>query len=274
MPIIIFLSDSYEKGRKIASKTAEKLDYKYVDREILGKIAEKYNIPEAKLIKALDEMPSLFSMSSKTWRQYLAYIQEGTLAEILDDKVVCHGLAAHMYVLGVSHVLKVRILLDHDKIAQEIASQGGISLEKAREICKRQIKFRSRWSLGAFNLDETDLSRYDFVINLSQIDDEEAITMISEATTYRKFQPMTYSIKCLHDIELAIRVKVALLKKFPDVRVTANNGTVVIEINALKREKYKKTQFIKKLVGDLPGVNYVEVHIINDIFRQAIETFR
>jgi len=58
------------------------------------------------------------------------------------------------------------------------------------------------------------------------------------------------------------------------MRVTANNGTVVIEINALKREKYEKTQFIKKLVGDLPGVNDIEVHIINDIFRQAIETFR
>ncbi len=274
MPIIILLSDSYEKGKEIAKKTADKLDYKYVDRNILGGIAKQYDIPESKLIKALDEMPSLFGMSSKTWHQYLAYIQEGTFKELSDDKVVCYGLAAHLYVLGVSHVMKVRITMDAEKMAKEIAAKEGISVEKAYKTYKQQIKFRKKWSLSAFNIDETDLSHYDLVINLSQIDDEEAVDMIAEATTYRKFQPMTYSIRCLHDRELASRVRTVLLEKFPEVMVSATNGTVVIQIRALKREKQKKTQIIKELVGNLPGVNYVEVHIINDIFRQAIETFR
>ncbi len=274
MPIIILLSDSYEKGKEIAKKTADKLDYKYVDRHILGGIAKQYDIPESKLIKALDDMPSLLGMSSKTWHQYLAYIQEGTFKELLDDKVVCYGLAAHLYVLGVSHVMKVRITMDAEKMAKEIAAKEGVSIEKAYKIYKQQIKFRKKWSMNAFNIDETDLSHYDLVINLSQIDDEEAVDMIAEATTYRKFQPMTYSIRCLHDRELASRVRTVLLEKFPEVMVSATNGTVVIQIRALKREKQKKAQIIKELVGNLPGVNYVEVHIINDIFRQAIETFR
>jgi cytidylate kinase len=274
MPIIIFLSDSYEKGKEIAKKTADNLDYKYVDRDILGEIAKRHDITESKLLKALDEMPSLFGFSSKTWHQYLVYIQEGTLKELLDDKVICHGLAAHLYVLGGSHVMKVRILMDPEKMAREIASKEGISVEKAYNIVKQQKELRKKWSLRAFNIDETDLSRYDLVINLSQIDDKEAVDMIAKASTYRKFQPMTYSIRCLHDRELASRVKAVLLKRFPDVRVNATNGTVVIEIKALKREKQKKTRIIKEMVGNMAGVNYVEVHIINDMLRQAIETFR
>ena len=54
MPIIIISSDSYNTGRKIGEKTAKAAGYNYVDREILGPVAEKSNVREEKLIKALE----------------------------------------------------------------------------------------------------------------------------------------------------------------------------------------------------------------------------
>lgn len=274
MPIVIFSSDVYEKGREIAEKTAEVLGYTYVDREILKSVAEKYHIPEVKLVKALDEISSVWGMSSKAWKLYLAYIQEAVLGELLDDNVVTHGLAAHLYVLGVSHALKVRVLEDSNERVRSVAEHEGVSLEKAKKTIRRLEKQSKRWSLEAFKLDETSPSLYDMVINTSQIDPEEAARMISEATKYRKFNPMTYSIKCLHDRELACRVRTALLSEFSDVRVQARDGAVVVETKALKREKRKKTVAIKELAGQIRGVHYVEVHVINDIFRQAAESGR
>lgn len=274
MPIILFSSDFYEKGRQLAEKTAETLGYKYVDREILPSVAEKYGIAEAKLKRALDETPTLMGMPSKAWKLYLAYIQEAVLGELLDDKVVCHGLAAHLYVLGVSHVLKIRILMDPDERAREVSNQNEVSLQKAGKIVRRQDKQRRKWSLDAFNQDETDPGLYDMVINISQIAPDEAVEMITTATGYRKFRPMTYSIKCLQDRELAARVRAALLKSFPDVRVQARDGAVVVEIKALKREKRRKAAAVKSIVGEISGVHYVEVHVINDIFRQAAESSR
>ncbi len=274
MPIIIFSSDSYQNGIEIAKKTAEALGYKYVDREILNSVAAKHDIPEAKLVKALDETPSFMGMSSKAWNQYLAYIQEAVLGELLDDNVVTYGLAAHLYVLGVSHVLKVRILVDPDEKVGRVAEQQDVGFEKAKKLVRRLEKQRKRWSLDAFKLDETDPSFYDMMINTSQIDPEEAVGMISTATGYRKFKPMTYSIKCMQDRELAGRVKAALLSKFPDVRVQARDGAVVVEIKALKREKHKKTLAVKERVEQISGAHYVEVHVINDIFRQAAESGR
>jgi hypothetical protein len=213
-------------------------------------------------------------MSSKLQNRYLAYIQEAALTELLNDNMVCQGLAAHLYVLGVSHVLRARALSDSEKLAQQWSSQEGISLKKTRKLLDRRKNLRRRWSMDAFELDETDPSQYDLVISLSQIDQDEAVKIITETASYRRFSPMTYSIKCMKDRELAGRVRAALLERFPDVRVRANGGTLVVETTALKREKRKRAEVIKEIAGSIPGVEYVEVHVINDIFRQAAESFR
>lgn len=274
MPIIFISSDSSRVGEEIAKKTSEALGYTCLGREILGKITDRYHIPETKLIQALDQRPSFFGMSLRLRNRYLAYIQEAVLSELLKDKVVCHGLAAHLYVLYVSHVLRVRVLSDSEKRAHQWTSREGIPRKKALKQLEHRKTLRRRWSMDAFKLDETDPSHYDLVISLSQIDQDEAVRIVTETASYRRFSPMTYSIKCMEDRELAVRVRAALIERFPDVRVSANGGTLVVETTALMREKRKRTEAIREIAGRIPGVEYVEVHVINDIFRQAAESFR
>ena len=274
MPIIIISSDFYKTGREIAEKTAQATGYDYIDREILGPVAEKTLVQEEKLIKALDETPSFLGLPSKLRNKYLAYIQEATLGQLLGDNVVCHGLAAHLYVLGVSHALKVRILADPVELATHLGPESRGSAEKMKKVLKKREAQRKRWSLEAFNLDQTDPSNCDMVISLSQIDPDEAVKTIAAMTAYRKYQPMTYSIKCLKDKELASRVRIALIERFPGVRVQADGNTIVVETKAIKREKQKRTEAIKELAGGVEGVGYVEVHVANDIFRQAAESSR
>lgn len=274
MSIIIISSDSYPVGREIAEKTAEALEYDFLGRESLAEVAHKHNIEEAKLVKALDDGPSFLRMKKKLRNQCLAYIQEATLSSLLNENRVCQGLAAHLYVLGISHVLNVLILADTEQLLRQSASWKGISKKETRKLIDRHTSYRRRWSMDAFELDETDPSQYDLTISLSQIDSDEAVKIIGETITYRRFNPMTYSIKCLQDLELAARVRAALLEHFPNVKVRANSGTLVVETAALKREKRKRAEAIKALAGKIPGVEYVEVHVRNDIFRQAAESFR
>lgn len=274
MPKIIISSDSYKTGREIGEKTAKATGYDYVDRQILGPVCEKYDVQEEELVRALEETPSFLGLSSKLRNKYFAYIQEATLEQLLDDNVVCHGLAAHLYVMGVSHALKVRVLSDPGTLVQKLSSEMGASPDKVKKLQKKNEAHRKKWSLEAFNLDETDPSNYDIIISLSQIDPDEAVKTIADMAGYRKFQPMTYSIKCLKDKELASRVRVVLMERFPDVRVQADGSTVVVETKAVKREKRKRTESIKELAGAVEGVGYVEVYIANDIFRQASESAR
>ncbi|MFO7737031.1 MAG: cytidylate kinase-like family protein [Desulfatiglandaceae bacterium] len=274
MPVIIVSSDLYRTGREIAESAARVLGYGFLGREILGQVAEKYEVPEAKLAQALDEGPSFLRRSSKLRHRYLAYIQEGALFELHKGNVVCQGLAAHLYVLGVSHVLRVRILSDTEKRAEHLATERGISPNKAKRLLDREKKAHQRWSMETFQLDETDPSHYDLVINLSQIDSAEAVKIIRETVSYPRFKPMTYSLHCMEDLALSSRVKALLWERFPGIRVRADRGTLVIETAALKREKEKKVNAIKELAGKIPGVEYVEVHIDNHIFRPVSRSFR
>ncbi len=274
MSIIIISSDSYPVGQEIALKTAKALGYDFLGREILAEVADKYKIEESKLVSALDERPSLLKMGGKLRNQALAYIQESVLDALLKDNQVCYGLAAHLYVLGVSHALRVLILAEPEQVLQQYTANRNLSKKEAKKIMERHNRFRRRWSEEAFDVDETDPSHYDLTISLSQIDKDESVKIMGETISYRRFSPMTYSVKCLKDLEMAARVRAALLSHFPDVRVRARSGTLVVETTGLKREKRKRAEKIKAIAGQIPGVEYVEVHVMNDIFRQAAESFR
>jgi len=272
MSIILISSDHYETGRAVAQQVAEATGYALLDREILGEVASESQIPEPKIRKALERSSATVGFSAKVRNRALASIQAAVMERLLDDKVVCHGLAAHLYVLGVSHVLKIRILCSGDERTSRIAGERKVGIEKARKILKKQEAAEKRWSLDVFGRDETNPSQYDMVISLSQIEPDEAVNAIVETVSYRKFQSMTYSIKCLKDRELSIRVRLALMEKYNDVDVTADGATVVVRTKALRREKRKKTESIRALAGQIPGVSYVEVHAARDIFRQAAES--
>jgi len=274
MSVIIICSDYLENSRAVAEKTAQSLGYQCLNRSILAEVAREHNLPEEQLVRALDEPPRWLGMSSKARRQYLAYIQEATVARLLADNRVCYGLAAHFYLRGVSHVLKVRILSDREALASQLLARRQISPEKARKVLNNRAKLRKRWSMAAFQLDETDSALYDLVIKLSQIDADRAVEILTETIGDRRFQPMTYSRKKMEDVALESRAKAVLLERFPGIRVQALHGRLIVQAMALKRDKQNKAAAIKEAAGQIPGVGYVEVQVINDFFRQAIESFR
>ena len=274
MAVIIISSNSLPKAAQIAAETAKALNYRCLGRELLREVGEKYGVSEERLHKTLDELPSLLGVSARAHALYLAYIEEAVVARLSKGKVVCHGLAAQLYVRGVSHVLKVRVLADSREFMNEIMEERRFSPERAAKELEREEAIRKRWSLDIYRVDETSPSLYDLVINLSRIVPEEAVRMIIEISSHPKYKPMTYSVKCVNDMELASRVRVALLDHFPDVVVQADGVTVVIETAAVPREKEKKAEAIEKLARSVSGVGHVEVHVANDIIRQAAESFR
>jgi cytidylate kinase len=274
MPVIIISSDSYARGAQVAEDAARALKYQCFGREILRAIGEKYSVSEEKLLKALDERPSLLGVGSKTRSLYLAYIEEAVLARLSEDNVFCHGLAAHLYVLGISHVLKVRLLADPQDMIHDITKKKGLSREKAARLLRREEELRKRWSLDNYRLDETSPSLYDLVIDLSSLTPGEAVKMIAETSSHGKFRTMTFSVKCIKDLELASRVRVVLYDHFPDVTVQADGPKIVIETAALPREKGKRAEAIQKLARTVPGVEHVDVQVATDVIRQAAESFR
>lgn len=264
MSIILISSDDRETEAIIAEKVAQEKGYERLDSRFLKDIADRHDLNPDKLKEALTSTPSVLKkLAARQWRQALACIEAEVLDRLLVDNVVCCGLGAHLYVTGISHAMKIRVQSGKEKKIADIAEQNAVSFEKAARWAAKDLENQKKWSLTAFNTDETDLSRYDMVISLDQIDPVEAVRTITGASEYRKFQVMTYSMKCLNDLALAARVNVALLKSMTDVNVQARDGAVIVYVRTLRRQKRKTVETIKELAGRVDGVSYVEVHVNN-----------
>jgi len=275
MPTIIISSELAEPEKEIISGTAKSLDYKILGPDLLKEIASDHDIPIEQLREALEATPAAWRWKrSKRWSYHLACIESEVLERLKADNIVCWGLAAHLYVEGVSHALKIRLVSDRTQRVGAIAKEKNISQQRAEKILNDEERRRQQWSTAAFGHDELNPSLYDMVLKLGQIAPDEAVQAIASAAGYRKFKPMTYSIKNLNDIALAAKVKTKLLVSLTDVSVEAMDGKVVVTSKALKRERQKKTTMIKDIAGAVEGVEYVEVHLINYVIREAAESYR
>ena len=58
MAIITISRGSYYRGREVAEKLAVKLGYECISREILLEASQEFNIPEIKLVRAIQLSPT------------------------------------------------------------------------------------------------------------------------------------------------------------------------------------------------------------------------
>lgn len=275
MSIILISSEIMAYEKQIAQAVADALGYALLGPEILGEIAAHYDFTADGLAAALHGSPSsLRRDATRRWLRQLACIEAEVLERLKADEIVCWGLAAHLYVRGVSHALKVRLLVDEEQQAKQMAEKQRIATKKALKGLIKAKRGRAQWSEAAFGHSETDPALYDLVINLGQIDPDEAGSTIVTAVGYRKFQPMTYSMKRLAEGALAARVRAKLLATMADFRVEATDGKVKVISKAMKRERQKKAAAIKAVAGEVEGVEFVEVHLINYVIRAAAESYR
>lgn len=262
MSVLLFASENQALEEEIAKKSADRLGYSTLNRSFLNEIAQIHSLDPAKLQEAMQTTPSLFKrISPKQWHYMISCVEMEVLNRLVEDNIVCWGLAAHLYVVVVSHVLKVRLIEGSEDAAK-------IKSDRAKE---RQM---DKWSMTAYNRRNSNPKLYDMVINIDQINPEEAVTTISSTMGYTRFKPMTYSINSLADRALAAKVKNTLLKSMTDIHVHAQNGTVVVTTTSLKREKKKKIETIKEIAGEIDGIGYLEVHWNKDTLKEAANSYR
>lgn len=260
MSVVIISSDAYCDGEQIAHDTAEKLGYTFVDRErVLAAAAERYHAPREKLERSLWKAGSALERWTGAWTRHLAYF-EAALTGLLDgDGTVYCGQVAHLFVEGVSHVLKVRLTADlEDRVARCVELEG-VTPDAARSRLQGEAETRARWCKAALGGGQDERGRFDLVINLTQIGPERAAGIIVETARDVKFQPITYSIKAMRDRELASRVRAELISTYRDVSVTARDGEVTISTKGLRKDKKREALSVRDSLMEMEGVGHVRL---------------
>ena len=209
MSIITISRGTYHRGREVAEKLAQKLGYACISREILLEASEEYNIPELKLIRAIEDAPSILDRLTRQKEKYVAYIRAALLKHVQKDNVVYHGLFGHFFLQDIPHVLKVRIVGDLEaRVADEVRREG-ISAEKAREIIVRDDDERRKWAYYLYGADAWDATLYDLVIHLKTIAVEDAVNIISQIVLLPGFQTTAESQQAIDALVNAARMEMA-----------------------------------------------------------------
>jgi len=260
MAVITISRGSYSKGKEVAEKVAHQLGYDCISREVLLEASKRFNIPEMQLIRAIHDAPSILDRFQHSKQAYIAYIRSALTRQVRKDNVVYHGLAGHILLKGVPHVLKVRITSNlEDRITAEMKRES-LPENEARALLLKDDQERRKWTRSLYGVDPWDSSLYDLVIRIYKLSVDDAVDFICQAASRQQFKTTDASRHKMEDLAIACQVKAALTDPFFDLAVTCEYGNVIIYTKTQERLGHKLHDRAKALEKEIEGINNLEVH--------------
>jgi len=256
MSIVTVSRGTYSQGRDVAEKLARRLGYACISREIMVEAAREFNIPELRLVEAIQDPPSILERFTFGKERYLAYFQAVLLEHFQKDNVVYHGLAGHFLVRHVSHVLKVRIIAEMEDRVRLMMQRKGVTEEHALHSLKKVDETRRKWSLHLYGIDTHDPTLYDMVIRIKKLTTDDAVDILQHAVGLDRFQPTPESRQAIDNLSLAAHVRVRLIDRHPRLQVAADRGVVYL---SLEGAALHEEQEIREAAEQVPGVRGVEM---------------
>jgi cytidylate kinase len=262
MAVITISRGSYSHGKAIAEKIAQELGYECIARDILIEASREFNIPEIKLIHAVQDAPSILDHILYGKERYIAFIKFALLKHLQKDNVVYHGFAGHFFVKNISHVLKVRIIADMEDRVKLVMERDRIARKEAINfICKLDTA-RSKWSQHLYGIDTSNPSLYDLVLHIHKITTDGAVDLLINTIKSKHFQKTTESQQAMDDLVLAAEVSAILIDVKPDIEVSAKNGIVDVKTNVPLLREEELIGEMKKLGSTINGVKALRIHVL------------
>jgi cytidylate kinase len=261
MAIITISRGSYSHGKEVADKIAYELGYPCITRYLLLETSERFNIPEIRLTKALEDVPSILERIAGEREQYLAYIEATLLKHAQKDNMVYHGLAAHFILRPIRHALHVRITADIEHRAQLVMEREKVSHEEALRLLTKIDHARKQWGLVLYGIDLWDSSNYDLVINVDKITVDNAVDTICHAAGSDQFKTTPESQAALDELALAATMKAKLLPILSEPAVMASKGSVLVKGRTNVYVEDRAIEEIREIANTIPGVAHLKIDL-------------
>ncbi|HYN14324.1 MAG TPA: cytidylate kinase family protein [Terriglobales bacterium] len=260
MPIITISRGSFSGGKMLAEALARRLGYRSIDRDqIIGKAAA-WGVSQDDLRTAIEKPPAFFGQSQHTKYVYLAFIQAALTEEVRKGNAIYHGLAGHLLLGKGPHVLRTRIIAPMEFRIGKVQDRLKCNRKEAIAYIEKMDEDRRKWTQFLYGVDWADASLYDLVLNLEQMNLDEACDVICTVSRLKCFASTAETQKALDDLAKASRVKASLAMNPAtsdlQVEVVVHDGSVSIKGDIVSPAQVKK---IGSIVRAVPGVS--EVHL-------------
>lgn len=255
MAIITISRGSYSMGKAVAERVAEELGYRIISRDLLLKASDRFHVPQQTLLRAIHDAPGIFERYQHTKEIYMAYIRSALVDMVADDNVVYHGLAGHLLLKGLDHVLKARIIADLKGRVKRKMEEEALNEISAGSTIREDDEQRRKWTRKVYGVDPKDSSLYDMVLCIDRLRVDNAADLICSAVRTGVFDAGEAGLRKAKDLSLACRVKAALVEDFPEAGVSSDYGNVLIYMS----EKDAHSSKLKKLTAVI-GQEHKEIH--------------
>lgn len=226
MAIITISRGSNRYGKEVAESLAQRLGYDCVSREILLEASAEFNIPEIRMEKALHDAPSILERFSHGKERYISYFCASFFNHLIKDNTVYHGLAGHFFVQGISHVMKVRILVNMEERIKEEMNRQECSADEARYALQKDDDERRRWGLHLYGKDSWDSKLYDLVLHIDTLTVDGAVGILEQTIRNDTFKATADSLEKLKTRTLLANIQAKVVEVSPCTNVEIDDGVV------------------------------------------------
>jgi len=259
MAIITISHEMGAGGPEIGQQVAEKLDYRYVDHELISDAAHRYGLLEEKLSHLDESKPSLFERFDAETRRYITVIQTALYEFAEHDRVVLMGRGGQWLLRGISHHLRVRVMAPFDVRVKRLAAKlkgpmgEAASPRTCMEMVRRDDTERAGRMRYLYEVDLADPALYDLVINTDNLTVAAAVDLTAGVAGRPELRTTDAGAQLVADRSLASRVQVALASH-PETRkyritVEAKAGQVTLEGTAAMDEALQVAREVHGVLG-------------------------
>ena len=263
MSIVAISETAGSLGNEIGRRLAERLGYRFADREIISKAAEQFGEDVSDLRHGTEEKPTLWERLTDTQHRYKAYVEAIILGMASDDNIVLAGLASTIVLRPISHALRIRTHAPERVRANRVEQQQGLTREAALDYVRRTDHERAARVKFLYHVNVDDSLLYDIVFNTERLMVDEGARLIQEALQESRFQTATVSHRQLVDLSIVAGAKAGFMASpliDPQrVFVSANGGDVSLSGTVDAEEGRTLAQ---ETVEKIPGVTGVLNEII------------
>jgi len=244
----------------LAEALARRLGYRSIDRDQIIQKAAAWGVSQEALRAAIEKPPAFMGQSQHTKYIYLAFIQAALTEEIRTGSAIYHGLAAHVLLGKGQHVLRTRIIAPMEFRIGKVQERLHYDRKEAINYIEKMDEDRRKWTQFLYGVDWRDASLYDLVLNLEQMDLQEACDVICTTSRLKCFASTAETRRALDDLARAAHVKASLAMNpaTADLQfdVMAQNGSVSVKGDIVSPAQIKT---IGGIVRAIPGVR--DVHL-------------
>jgi cytidylate kinase len=263
MSIVAISETAGSLGNEIGRRLAERLGYRFADREIIAKASERFGENVTDLRHAAEEKPTLWERLTDTQHRYKLFVEAIILEMAAGDNVVLAGLASAIVLRPVSHALRVRANAPERIRADRVEQQQGLTREAALDHVRQTDHERAARVKFLYNVSVDDPFLYDVVVNTERLTADEGARLLQEAAQQPRFQTSADSQRQIIDLGIVAGAKAAF-RASPmidpgEVFVSANGGYVSLS-GAVDGEEGR--QLAQEMVEKIPGVTGVLNEII------------